>query len=341
MLGDIAVHQLHAGDGDGADVVSVSIFPSNGMSTKDTQHLEPNERPLPDHLIDLLARAVMCDGDAEYEEAEDHALNEILDAGKPLFAQLVSSQPALSHGYSSLYSLLFPEILYFRLVAPEDHVSLVPIRSDEAYTALTIDPSLDGGFEEELDIDGKLPRHDCKNITVIDVFSRGVSSVTAAVRFDGQEMFCKSTGRPSGLSGSSEGLELEHLGKILGVFPQPSVLRVPRLLGYVLHEETDRILGFLRQWVPGCRLSDIDLTTISPQRKRKWTSQIRESMQALHKQGIAWGDCTTGNIIIDGQSDAWLVDFEEGFSANSTDDETADRIESDVQAFGRIVTLLI
>ena len=91
----IAVDQLHAGDGDGADMVLtsndgrvfVSMFPSNGSSAKhSSRHLGSRDRPLQDHPTDVLSRAVMCQDDKKYEELEDRVLGIILYAGRPLFS---------------------------------------------------------------------------------------------------------------------------------------------------------------------------------------------------------------------------------------------------------------
>jgi len=128
---------------------------------------------------------------------------------------------------------------------------------------------------------------------------------------------------------------------IIKVFPEPGAIRVPQLLGYIHHRETNRVLGFLRQWVPGCRLSEIDINTVTHETKQKWISQIRESIQGLHKQGLVWGDGKPGNIIIDGQNDAWLIDFGGGFTDGWVDEELADTFEGDEQALDRIVKSLL
>ncbi|KAF5018795.1 hypothetical protein F66182_9213 [Fusarium sp. NRRL 66182] len=101
-IDEIAVYQLHAGDGDGADVVfafnnvqiSVSMFPSSGLSTKNSRHLGTESRPLQEHLIDMLSQAVLCQTDDEYDELEDQVLSVILKAGKHLFHQPIFSQGA-------------------------------------------------------------------------------------------------------------------------------------------------------------------------------------------------------------------------------------------------------
>jgi hypothetical protein len=255
-LDEIAVNQLHAGDGDGVGlvftfngrIISVSIFPSNGSSTQDSRHLEPEHRPLQDRLVDLIARTILCQDDDECDELEDQILGTILDAGKPYFSQLKPSQEASTLNHPSLHDLLFPRILYFHLQAGSTgQASIIPVEPIEAYTTLTIGPDLSEAIEDELDIVTSLPRYIPEKIVVTELFLRGSSSVTAAVQIDGQDMFCKSRVHPNGLLGTSEGRELEYLGEILREVSKQPMIRVPQLLGYVHHKETNQLLGFLRQ----------------------------------------------------------------------------------------------
>ncbi|KAI5459510.1 hypothetical protein BGZ63DRAFT_359139, partial [Mariannaea sp. PMI_226] len=285
-------------------------------------------------VVDLLAGVVLCEDNDEYDEIKDYVLGIILAAGKPLFSQSMPSQGAPTCDHQSLHHLLFPEILYFRLEAAAiDNTSIIPIKSSEAYT---IDPVLDRAFMEELDTNDHLARYIPEKIVVTKLFLRGTSSVAAAVQVDGRDMFCKARG----LFDTSEGREVEHLGKMLRAFPQQGTLRVPQLLGYIYHKDTKQVLGFLRQWVPGRRLSEIDVANTTAETRRKWVSQIRESIQLLHKQGLVWGDGKPSNIIIDERDDAWLIDFGGGFTDGWVDKELAETTEGDEQALAKITKLL-
>ncbi|KIL93942.1 hypothetical protein FAVG1_02504 [Fusarium avenaceum] len=347
-MDDIAINQLHGGVGDGAAMVftfndtliSVSISPSNGSSTQDTRHLGLEERPFQDHLVDLISEATTCQDDDEYERLEDEVLGVILDAGRPLFPRPISSERACPESNQSLHRLLFPQILYFRLEAPARCASIVPIKPSESNSILTIDPALDQGFEEKLEIDQDLPLYTPDEIVVTEVFVRGASTVTAAVQLQGREMFCKSSGEPGGLFGTSEGRELEYLGEMRKVFPQSDKIQIPQLLGYVHHKDTKQILGFLRQWVPGRRLSDINITSATVEKRQRWAVQIRETIERLHKHGLVWGDGKSSNIIIDEQDDAWLIDFRGGFTQGWVDEELAETKEGDEQALAKITQLL-
>ncbi|EXM18456.1 hypothetical protein FOTG_13394 [Fusarium oxysporum f. sp. vasinfectum 25433] len=263
-MDDVAVYELHSGTGDGADMVfafngcliSVSIFPSNGSSTKDTQGQD--DRPLQDHLVDLIEKATVCQDDDEYEELVDEVFAVILDAGRPLFCQLISSQDEQTLS-KSLNHYLFPPFLHFRLEAPAPtgSVSIIPISSSETNTIHTVDPASDQGFQEELEICQDLPRCTPEEVFATEVFERGARTVTAAVQIQGRDMFCKSSGELGGLYGTRKGRELECLHKIRESFPTGSI-RVSQLLGYVHHHDTEHIWAFFDS---GCRGADLAISS--------------------------------------------------------------------------------
>ncbi|KAF4417026.1 hypothetical protein FACUT_12504 [Fusarium acutatum] len=344
-MDDIAVYELHSGIGGGADMVlgfnacliSVSIFPSNGSSSKDTQGHE--DRPLQDRLIDIIEKATVCQDDDEYEELVDEVLAVILDTGRPLFRQLISSQD--EHAQSkSLHHYLFPPFFHFRLDAPNHagSVSIIPINSSETNTIHTVEPAFDRGSQEDLDICQDLPCYISEQVTVTKMLLHGARTVTAAVKVQGRDMLCKSSARPGGLPSTRKGRELQILHKVRESFPTGSI-RVPQLLGYVHQNDTKQILGFLRQWVPGRILSDI-LASSSTQERQKWTSQILQTVGLLHQHGLIWGNGKPSNIIIDEEDNAWLIDVGGGCTPGWTDEELAETKEGDEQALGRIIELL-
>ncbi|CCT65273.1 uncharacterized protein FFB20_11403 [Fusarium fujikuroi] len=344
-IDDIAVYELHSGTGEGADMVfgfngsliSVSIFPSNGSSSKETQ--EHKDRPLQDHFIDLIEKATACQDDGEYEELVDEVLAVILDAGRPLFHQLISSQDQQA-SRKSLHHYLFPPSFHFSLEAPApaSSVSLKTIDSSEACTALTVDPVFDQSIDEDLELNPDIPRFTPEDISVTEVFIHGSGTITAAVRVQGQEMFCKSRGRAGGLFGTSEARELKCLSEMLKAIPTETI-KVPQLLGYIQHKDTQQILGFLRQWVPGCRLSDV-VAAATAEKRQKWACQIRQSIELLHQNGLIWGDGKPSNIIIDEQDNAWLIDFGGGYTRGWIDEELAETRQGDEQALQKIIELL-
>ncbi|KAF5618704.1 hypothetical protein F52700_12224 [Fusarium sp. NRRL 52700] len=344
---DIAVYGLHGGIiGDGAEMVlgfngslvSVSILPSNGSSARDTQRQKA--RPLQDHFIDVIDKAIVCQDDDEYEELVDEVFIVILDAGRPLFRQLISAQEEQASD-KSLHLYLFPPFFHFRLEAPNytGSVSIVPITSDETNIIHTVDHASERGSQEDLDICQDLPSYTPEEVTVTQVFSHGKRTITASVQVQGRVMLCKSSGEPGEVSSSRYyRRELQCLHKLRELFPTGSV-RVPQLLGYVGHNDTKQLLGLLRQWVPGRCLNDI-ATTATPENKRKWASQVRETIEALHQHGLIWGNGNPSNIIIDEQDNAWLVGFGGGYTPGWIDEDLVETKQGDEQALKKIIELL-
>lgn len=236
---------------------------------------------------------------------------------------------------------IFPAISYFRLEAAAGRSSVIPIEASEAYASLTIDPILDGCVDEEIDVDPSLPRYVPEIIAITKVFLQGMSSVAASVQVHGRDMFCEARGQANGLYGTSEGQELECLEKMRSAFPRQGTVLIPQILGYVQHGETKHILGLLRHWVPGRRLSEIKVSSVAIETRRKWMSQIRGSLQRLHEQGLVWRDGKTSNIIIDDErDDAWLIDCGGGFTDGWVDEELSETMEGDEQALGKITKFL-
>ncbi|KAH7002978.1 hypothetical protein EDB82DRAFT_482319 [Fusarium venenatum] len=309
----VAVYELHGGNGDGADitflfngkVMSVSIFPTNGPSTKSTLHLGPG-RPLQDHLVDVISEAITCKNHNEYEKLVDEVFGVILEAGRPLFSSLGS----ITQQSQSLHELLFPEIIYFRLQAPAMYATILPIDPSKANNIIASDPAFTDNWDEELKIRRDLPCFTPDEMTVTKVLLRGFNSVTAAVRVHGRDLFCKVVARPSGLCGTEEGRELEYLGEISKAFQYPDTIHVPQFLGYVHHKETQQILGFLQEWVHGSRLSNINITT---RNRGKWMAQISQTINRLHEHGLFWGNGKPGNVLIDEKDDIWLIGCGGGF----------------------------
>ncbi|KAI8669528.1 Protein kinase domain-containing protein [Fusarium keratoplasticum] len=319
--------------GDGASVcfqfngtrIYVSIFPSNGSSTKDTRHLQQKDRPLQDHLIDIFTGDLVYRDYEEIEKIYDEVLGTILKADKPLFSQLATSQQPPRRGHPTLHQLLLIKTLYFRLEADTGPASLVPIEYSQVYWVDVLNPVLDLAFEKELDIYGPIP---C------------LTTIVAAVCVDGRDMLCKSQSEPSRLQDCPDARELECLGKILKEYPQQGSIRVPQLLGYIHDKDTKKILGFLRQWVPGRNLREIDLSATAAETKQKWASQIRETVQLLQKLGIVWADPNPLYVIIDERDGAWLIKVGDELEECWTGTELMDTTERNEQGLDMIEKFL-
>jgi tRNA A-37 threonylcarbamoyl transferase component Bud32 len=60
-------------------------------------------------------------------------------------------------------------------------------------------------------------------------------------------------------------------------------------------------------------------------------------VKELHRVGAVWGDAKTDNILIDKDSNAWVIDFEGGYTEGWVDEDKAGTEEGDLQGLGKIL----
>lgn len=342
----VSVVQIYGGDSEGAEIVfelngkliAVSIFAKDSTENDyNGQYQSLGE----DNLIDLLGRAAtdsFGDDDDEYDDVLDRVLGVILRAGRPVFTEVAPS-PARSLSTQTLHFLLCPEMFNFRFKTERGKQLMIPIDTSEAYanSELQPNPNIDADFG----INSELPTFSSREIDVLESFvERGAVS---RVLVNGQEMLCKA--HPTGLFDLTLARELTTLLKMEKSLSTTSrTIQVPRLYGYVKDTERGCIVGLLRQWIPpgvfGGRLGKINISMMSKERREKWATQIRETVDYLHEIGVIWGDGKASNIIIDDQDNAWLIDFGGGWTDGWVDEGLADTFEGDEQAVNNIMNLL-
>ncbi|KAG9249961.1 uncharacterized protein F5Z01DRAFT_667628 [Emericellopsis atlantica] len=335
----VDVYQIHGGDGDGADIIfnfngkriAVSVFPSYSAG-------QQNQNSVQNRLIHLMDRIATGDvEDDEYDDMEDEILEIILNAGRPVFKAQTTPQIE-SKTSRDLHGIIYPATSHFQLLGSSENAFIAPIKASEAYTLSADDSYYQEAEELELGIDLSLPWYSSRAILCTEVFVEGSGQVASLVLVEDAEMFCKALGSAGGLIGTSVGREMGCLQDIYDRLPPQhnATIHIPHLLGYVRHADTYRIIGFLRQWIPGQRLREMDVPKVSFQRRRKWHCQIRQAVRALHSKGIVWGDGKASNVIVDEHDDAWLVDFGGGWTEGWVSEELADTMEGDEQAIRRI-----
>ncbi|KAI0411142.1 hypothetical protein F5X98DRAFT_368287 [Xylaria grammica] len=63
----------------------------------------------------------------------------------------------------------------------------------------------------------------------------------------------------------------------------------------------------------------------------RWSGQIRESVQSLHKAGMVWGDAKPQNILIRKDGNARLIDFGGSYSRGWVGEDKRESVEGDIQ----------
>jgi tRNA A-37 threonylcarbamoyl transferase component Bud32 len=115
-------------------------------------------------------------------------------------------------------------------------------------------------------------------------------------------------------------------------------LRVPKLLGIVI-SDANEVIGMLMTMIAsseaGSTLRSPDLQARSDLHA-KWEDQLTMIVGELHKHGIVWGDVHPMNVVIDGEMDAWAVDFGGMNNVEFVDDEKRETVEGDWQGLRRV-----
>ncbi|KJK85264.1 hypothetical protein H633G_10896 [Metarhizium anisopliae BRIP 53284] len=260
---------------------------------------------------------------------------------KRITVSLFASSSWQDEGNSQLGTPIEDQLIQLLNQATIDgKVAIFQINPDEAISLPDAAP--DPRFPTVFQPDSLLPLYSSKAIFVEHVFVSGNGTVSQ-VQVDGQTMLCKA--RRTGLQDPGLELELMNLQKIWKYnLSSDSTIRVPKLRGYVKHAYSGAIIGLLRDWVPsgshGNTLRDIDVCAVSPDLRRRWAAQIRQTVSRLHAIGVIWGDGKASNVIVDKYDDVWLIDLAGGWSRGWVDEELADTEEGDDQAVARIVKFL-
>lgn len=153
---------------------------------------------------------------------------------------------------------------------------------------------------------------------------------------DSQEFFFKTLINDEATRGIKEIQKYEQVHKA----QLDGHARTSRLFGIVQDSES-RLYGLLLHKI------DEDITLVealergaSKATKARWASQIGDSMRALHKAGVVWGDVQPDNVLIDMRGDAWLVDFGGGHANGWVDVDKAGTMEGDRQGLDNILAFI-
>lgn len=240
-------------------------------------------------------------------------MNAILDviqpAGEDVFRRVAPKAPAPSTSEGSSHYFAF------RRDAPDAQPKISPMFSDEVesrYGARLGEDGTDGRYNEIQSLLSRrqhLPRFTTKEIDVVEeILSSGAVTHVRVMSHDeddvgidshitAKDLLCKATDASGGIMAwPTLWRELaclltlrEHNNQAASLSsPSTKPMRVctPRLVGVVTH-----IVGCVREWIPGERLTDVlKRGTPLSVHKQRWAQQLCKSVDALHALGLIWGD---------------------------------------------------
>ncbi|PNP55501.1 hypothetical protein THARTR1_04331 [Trichoderma harzianum] len=124
-----------------------------------------------------------------------------------------------------------------------------------------------------------------------------------------------------------------------------SRVNVCRLYGIVM-DDCDFILGLLLTYIDcdarplSARVHPEEPDDPTPAIRERWMGQIETALSALHENHIVWGDVKAENVLIDKNEDAWLVDFDGGYTEGWVDKDVVGTVMGDFTGMARLRTLL-
>ncbi|KAJ4242968.1 hypothetical protein NW757_011687 [Fusarium falciforme] len=120
-----------------------------------------------------------------------------------------------------------------------------------------------------------------------------------------------------------------------------STTRVSRLHGLV-RDDSGAILGLLLTYID-CKnltLSCAVKPKMPTALREKWAAQLRDIITQLHNAGMVWDDAKLDNVLIDNNQDAWIVDFDGGYTEGWVPKTFAGTAEGDLVALEKMVEFI-
>ncbi|KAK6829349.1 hypothetical protein PG989_005836 [Apiospora arundinis] len=123
--------------------------------------------------------------------------------------------------------------------------------------------------------------------------------------------------------------------KTIAQIPGPPEAWVCRLRGVV--KDRNYLIGMLFSWINiKGPLSETRAAQSSIALRRRWIDQITRSVTTLHQNHIIWGDAKAGNVLVDEDDNAWIVDFGGSYTDGWVDPRMAGTVAGDEQGLARI-----
>ncbi|KAF2118029.1 hypothetical protein BDV96DRAFT_571286 [Lophiotrema nucula] len=114
-------------------------------------------------------------------------------------------------------------------------------------------------------------------------------------------------------------------------------LRISRVHGIAMSDDDNYMLGLVLDLIR-TEHGNLNRPELKSQTHfhAKWAEQVRHIITVLHANDIVWGDVHPGNIVIDRNDDAWVVDFGGGYIEGFVPRKLKETKKGDWEGFNKI-----
>ncbi|GAM87466.1 hypothetical protein ANO11243_054910 [Dothideomycetidae sp. 11243] len=112
-------------------------------------------------------------------------------------------------------------------------------------------------------------------------------------------------------------------------------IRTSNIAALVYTDDRTNIIGVLIEWNDARQIGDM-MKTATHDDLARWKTQVLQSVEKLHQNEIVWGDVNLGNILIDADSNAWVVDYGGLYNPRFVDEENCETKVGDLQGVQRV-----
>ncbi|PMD30023.1 hypothetical protein L207DRAFT_641881 [Hyaloscypha variabilis F] len=231
----------------------------------------------------------------------------IFATGSHLFQDLAGPIP-LDGSTTTLSEALNPERFWLQMITADGNASLI-------HRQEFIPPTLSFERQDMSGVRADLPVFDISQIEILETL---VPERAYKVLANNRIQFCKVTGR--GFERAAIGRDCQMLQRIRDAGLASSI-RVPRLEGLVTtNQQSEIVIGFLTDFItPGSPLSNLgdlrdNIDQASKPQREHWASQAKHIIEQLHGIGVVWGNVCPRNMLLDSESNLWVI----GFSGSRT-----------------------
>ncbi|KND87884.1 hypothetical protein TOPH_07449 [Tolypocladium ophioglossoides CBS 100239] len=156
----------------------------------------------------------------------------------------------------------------------------------------------------------------------------------------GQQTTCFFKAFGSGISGGPHNRELD-VYKNIHISDLGKDVLVGHLVGIAHDHKHDSTVGLLLWYIDHHgTLYDAVEDNPGPELKKKWAGQIDKAVHELHRIGSVWEDAKPENILVDKEDNAWITNFEGGYTHGWVDSDKAGTVEGDLQGLQRIIRFI-